>query len=87
MPVARVPGHGGYDEELLPAGGEDVDIMRRMSMLGRVAWFSGEWVGFSLPNVMAIDEAKGKAMMGTYKARRSDKAGERRVAREQHADM
>ncbi len=30
-------------------------------MLGKVAWFSGDWVGFSLPNVMVIDEAKGKA--------------------------
>ena len=43
---------GGYDEELLPVGAEDINIMRRMEVLGKVVWFSGEWVGFSLPTVM-----------------------------------
>ena len=42
MPVARVPGHGGYDEELLPAGAEDINIMRRMAVLGKVVWFTRE---------------------------------------------
>ena len=71
---------GGYDEELLPVGAEDINIMRRMAVLGKVVWFSGEWVGFSLPNVMDIDEAKGKAMMDTYKARRSDEPAERAMS-------
>ena len=51
-----------------------------MAALGKVVWFSGQWVGFSLPNVMVIDEAKGKAMMDTYKARRSDQPAERRMS-------
>ena len=75
MLLAR--GGRGYDEELLPVGAEDINIMRRMPALGQVMWFSGEWVGFSLPNVMAIDEARSKAMMDTYKARRSDTPAER----------
>ena len=27
---------GGYDEELLPVGAEDINIMRRMEVLGKV---------------------------------------------------
>ena len=80
MLVARVPGHGGYDEDLLPAGAEDIDIQRRTRALGKVEWFTGEWVGFSLPNQMVRDEAKGRAMMDTYRARKSDSAGEREMS-------
>ena len=43
---------GGYDEDLLPAGAEGINIQRRMQVLGKVEWFTGEWVGFSLPNVI-----------------------------------
>ena len=48
-----------------------------MAVLGKVVWFTGDWVGFSLPNVMVIEEAKGKSMMGTYKTRRSQEADPR----------
>ena len=77
MLVFLAIGGMGYDEELLPAGAEDINIKRRMAVLGKVVWFSGEWLGSSFPNVMDIDEAKGKSMMDTYKARGSDDAAER----------
>jgi len=51
-----------------------------MAVLGKVVWFTGDWVGFSLPNVMVIEEAKGKSMMDTYKTRRSQEAAERQMS-------
>ena len=51
-----------------------------MAVLGKVVWFTGDWVGFSLPNVMVIEEAKRKSMMDTYKTRRSQEAAERQMS-------
>ena len=46
---------GGYDEELLPVGAEDINIMRRMEVLGKVVWFSGELVcSASRPSCTAL---------------------------------
>jgi len=43
---------GGYDQELAPTGGQDVDLTRRLSKMGRTERVTGQFVGTTLTNYM-----------------------------------
>ena len=43
---------GGYDQELTPSGGQDVDLMWRLSKMGQTYRAEGKFVGTALTNYM-----------------------------------
>ncbi len=54
----------GYDEDFLPMGCQDICLLKRLGLVGRVRMVHEAWCGFSVPN----QEAKTREMMDTMKA-------------------
>ncbi len=54
----------GYDEDFLPMGGQDVCLLKRLGIIGKVRVTHEAWTGFSVPN----QEAKMGELMETMKA-------------------